>query len=166
MPYMNAHWHCSVSLFACIELNTHISWKKRKKRGRCETEAHNQKLKRTLPDFLSDWTYYKQFLYLHYSILSILCACSLSTLFFYFFIFLQLLCTNMKKVAVQPPLQYKQLETKDSINNFWSKKIIIKNNNITNSWWNWHSKEKWALQVKPHCHRLRHTSVVFVKFTS
>ena len=57
--YLNAHWHCSVLLFACTGLNTHISWKKRR---RCETEAYNQKLKRTLPDFLLDWAYYKPIL--------------------------------------------------------------------------------------------------------
>ena len=33
----------------------------------------------------------------------------------YTIVFLQLLCTSIKKVAVKPSLQYKQLETKDSI---------------------------------------------------
>ena len=65
-----------------------------------------------VPDFLLDWAYYKPILVsslfypLHFG-----CMLSLSIQFF----FLQLLCTNMKKAAVQPSLQYKQLETKDSI---------------------------------------------------
>ena len=65
----------------------------------------------------------------------------------------------MKKVAVQPSVQYKQLETKDLI-----KKTISgqKKQTIMNSWWkkalteslkNQHSEEKWALQVKSHCQR-------------
>ena len=41
-----------------------------------------------------------------------MCVFSLSP---YFFFFLQLLCINVKKVVVQPSLQYKQVETKDSI---------------------------------------------------
>ena len=64
--------------------------------------------------FLSDWSYYKPILVssLFYP-LHFVCLCVFSLSPYYFF--LQLLCTNMKKVAVQPSLQYKQLETKDSI---------------------------------------------------
>ena len=90
--YLNAHWHCSILLFACTGLNTHVSWRKKKE---------DMKLKHATKSW--NWPYQigptiNQFLYLHYSILSILCAFSLTlrTIFFP----LQLLCTNMKKVAV------------------------------------------------------------------
>ena len=33
--------------------------RKLEKKKRCETKAYNQKLKRTLPDILLDWAYYK-----------------------------------------------------------------------------------------------------------
>ena len=46
-----------------------------------------------------------------YLLTHFVCVFSLHTIFF----LLQLLCTNIKKAAVQPSLQYKQLETKDSI---------------------------------------------------
>ena len=80
----------------------------------------------------------------------------------------------MKKVAVQPSLQYNQVEPKDSIK---KQRLVFKKKKkkrIMKSWWkkalienlkNWHSEEKWALQVKSHCQRLTHTSVVSVNFT-
>ena len=73
--YLNAHWHCSVLLFACTELNTHISWRRKKKKIRnwsMQPKAGTDPI--------------DQFLYLHYSILSILCACSLSLHTFFFFL--------------------------------------------------------------------------------
>ena len=55
----------------------------------------------------------------------------------YYFLFLQLLCTNMKKVAVQPSLQYKQVETKDSIKKTIScqKRKKKRKKRIMRSWW-------------------------------
>ena len=114
--YLNAHWHCSVLLFACTVLNTHISWeKKADMKLKLATKSWNW------PSLTSYQTgpIINQFLYLSYSSLSILCVCSLSPSLYTIF-FLQLLCTSMKKVAVQPSLQYKQLETMD-----WIKKQFL-----------------------------------------
>ena len=77
--YLNAHWHCSVLLFACTGLNTHVSWRKKKE---------DTKLKHATKSW--NWPYQigptiNQFLYLHYSILSILCAFSLTLLTFFFY---------------------------------------------------------------------------------
>ena len=105
---------CTLALFSftfCLHW-TEYTCKLEGKKRRCKTEAYHQKLKRTLPHFLLDWAYYKLILVssLFYP-LHFVCMFSLSPYYF----FLQLLCTNMKKVAVQPSLQYKQLETEDSI---------------------------------------------------
>ena len=145
---------CTLALLSftiCLH-RTEYTHKMEKKR-RYETEVYNQKLK--LSGFNSVFQTRIPKIRLSiletnsciFIILSPFCMRVLSLSFFSFL--LQLLCTNMKKVAVQPSLQYKQAETKDS----------------TECHKNWHSDEKWALQVKSHCQRLRHTNVVFVKFT-
>ena len=122
----------------------------------------------------SDWAYLKpipvsSLFYLHF-----VCVLSLSPFFFSFL--LQLLCTNMKKQLFNHLCNTsKQRPRIQSPPPPPQKKIYIKNNNNNNSGLNktrkkalteWHSEEKWALQVKSHCQRLRHTNVVFVKFTS
>ena len=150
--YYDTHWHCSVLLFVCTGLNTHASWRKKK----------IIKLKHTTKTW--NWPYLtsyqigpiiNQFFYLHYSILSISCACppppplSLSLSILVFSFFLQLLCTNMKKVAVQSSLQYKQAETRDSV-----KKQFLA----------FRGEMSPASEISlPEADT--HTSVVFVKFT-
>ena len=139
-------------------------------------EKEDMKLKHTTKSW--NWPYLtsyqigpiiNQFLYLHYSILCIFCVCSLS-LSPYFFFFLQLLCTNMKKVAVQPSPEYKQAETKDSIQKNKPKK---KEKRIIKSWWKkaltesllaFRGEMSHASEISlPEANT--HTRVVFVKFT-
>ena len=66
--YLNAHWHCSVLLFACSGLNTHVSWRKKKE-----------------DMTLSDWAHYKPILVssLFYP-LHFVCLFSHSPYFFFF----------------------------------------------------------------------------------
>ena len=80
-----------------------------------------------------------------------------------FFFFLQLFCTNMRKVAVQPSLQYKQSDQGfKKTNNFWSKnrtktyyeELMEEGSNRILK--NQHSEEKLALQVKSLCRRHAH----------
>ena len=61
-------------------IHTYVGEKKR----RCEIEAYDQKLKRTLPDFLLDWAYYKPILVssLFYP-LHFVCMLSLSPYYFF-----------------------------------------------------------------------------------
>ena len=112
MHYYDTSMHIGIVQF--YFLPEHIRKLERKKR--CETKAYNQKLKRTLPDILLDWAYYKPILVsslfypLHFVCMYCVCVCLSLSPYFLFFL-LQLLCTNIKKVAVQPSLQYKQLET-------------------------------------------------------
>ena len=92
---------CTLALLSftiCLH-RTEYTHKMEKKR-RYETEVYNQKLKRTLPDILLDWAYYKPILVsslfypLHFVCMFPLCV-SLSS--YYFFFLLQLLCTNIKR---------------------------------------------------------------------
>ena len=93
--------------------STEYAHKMEKKKRRYETEAYNQKLKLSgfnsvfqtrMPEIRLGILETNSCIFIFY--LHFVC------MFFSFFL-LQLLCTNMKKVAVQPSLQYKQAETRD-----------------------------------------------------
>ena len=90
MHYYDTSMHIGIVQF--YFLPEHI--RKLEKKRRCETKAYNQKLKRTLPDILLDWAYYKPILVsslfypLHFVCMYILCVCvSLSLHTFYFFFY-------------------------------------------------------------------------------
>ena len=118
---------------------------------------------------------YKTEAYKSYSILSILCVFSLSLQTF-FFLFSSTTALHKHEKGSCSAISAIQA-TRDQGSNQKTILGLNKNNKNMKSWCqkalteshkNWHSGEKWALQVKFHCLRLTHThtSVVFVKFTS
>ena len=159
---------CTLALFSssfCLHW-TEYTHKFEKEKRRYETDACNQKLKLTL----SDWAYYKPILLsLLFYPLHFVCMFSLSLSPYYFFSTTALhkyekgSCSAISAIQAtrdqgfnQKPISgLKQKQTKNSMKSWWKKAL-------TESLKNRHSEEKWALQVKSHCQRVRHTQVLFL----
>ena len=157
--------NCSLALFSftfCLHW-TEYTRKLEKEKRRYENEACNQKLKLTL----SDWAHYKPIL-----VSSLFYPLHFVYLFshspYYFFPTTSLhkhekgSCSAISAIQVSRDQGFnhktisglKKKKEEERIMKSWCKKTLTESHN------NWHSEENWALQVKYHCQRLRHTQVL------